>query len=105
MFQIVLIPGAEPLEFTHARAKRYKQAVVSEMDDKGKFVRVIAADEYMQWDEAPKPKNSRVLEKPVLKEAVSAKKPAPKKKKANKQKKTAIPDDDSSLENIDVSSI
>ena len=41
--------------------------------------------------------------KPVIKEAVTAKKPAPKKKKANKPK--AIPDEPASLENIDVSAL
>ena len=92
MFQIVLLPGGVPCEFTQLRAERYNNAVVSEVDGNGKFIRVVAADEYTEWGD----------EVPVSVKAVTKKKPA-KKKKVNKP--SAIPNDDSSLENIDVSAL
>jgi len=99
MFQIVLTSGGTPTEFTQARAERYRRCVVSEIDDDGKFVRVVDKTEYTTWGDTPP-----VAKKAVATKAVTEKKPA-KKKKVNKQKKTAIPDEDTSLENIDVSSL
>lgn len=105
MFQIVLVQGAVPQEFTRARAERYQDSVVSEVTEDGDFVRVIAKSEWSEWgDTAPKP-IGKELKKPVLKEAVSEKKPATKKKTKKVNKQSAIPDEEVSLENIDVSSL
>ncbi len=98
MYQIVLTPGAVPCTYTKKRAQRYGSAVVSEVDASGKVIRIIAAEEYLKWGDGPPQK---------LQSAVSEKKPAPKKKKANKQ--SAIPDKkselDDLLETVDVSDI
>lgn len=114
MFQIVLVPGATPQEFTRARAVRYKAAVVSEIDDDGTVIRVVAQTEWMEWEHtAPKPAG-KTLEKPTLKKAVAPKKAAPKKKAVSKKKPAPVPEtenkqsaipDENSLENVDVSSI
>ena len=80
---------------------KHSEAEVIEVDEAGTFLRLVDSTEWEREGFFDEPK-AVVKEAPPVKKA-APKKASPKKKAVNKQ--TAIPVDDESLENIDVSSI
>ena len=80
---------------------KHSEAEVVEVDDKGTVLRVVDELEWGRPGFFDEPK--AVVEEAPPKKKAAPKRASPKKKAVNKQ--PAIPDDDESLENIDVSSI
>ena len=105
MFRIRMKVGGSIFPVT-TNLLKHDEAEVIEVDENNNVLRLIDSTEWGREGFFDEPK--AVVEEAVVKEAPPKKKAAPKRASAKKKavnKQPAIPDDDESLENIDVSSI
>ena len=100
MFKIRMKVGGSIFPVT-TNLLKHDEAEVIEVDENNNVLRLIDSTEWGREGFFDEPK--AVVEEAPPKKKAAPKRASPKKKAVNKQ--PAIPDDDESLENIDVSSI